>query len=248
MHTSLIRLVIWWLEVPASCHTQLKQGVTEWTNDLPSNFILTSCLPYLIFTTTTYHCSFCTLILWRFMEYGSSSMKSWANHLNGSLFLICSYILLSYPLNLGVLDPLLSFKTKVTKIIYVYRWIKLASKSGQLLLLKSTAKLCLLAPLHFLASLQDRYVCVWWSSIYVDKNRGHLYLLVGSLFYVAHVHAVSIALTHFIYQVVNFMSTDSDRIVNFCASFHQFWSLPFQVIVSLALLYQQVHMYVIILV
>ncbi len=41
-------------------------------------------------------------------------------------------------------------------------------------------------------------------------------------------------------QIVNFMSTDSDRIVNFCASFHQFWSLPFQVVVSLALLYQQV--------
>ncbi len=38
------------------------------------------------------------------------------------------------------------------------------------------------------------------------------------------------------------MSTDTDRIVNFCNSFHQFWSLPFQVIVSLALLYQQVCM------
>lgn len=36
------------------------------------------------------------------------------------------------------------------------------------------------------------------------------------------------------------MSTDTDRIVNFCASFHQFWSLPFQVLVSLGLLYQQV--------
>ncbi len=36
------------------------------------------------------------------------------------------------------------------------------------------------------------------------------------------------------------MSTDTDRIVNFCSSFHQFWSLPFQVIISLGLLYQQV--------
>jgi hypothetical protein len=41
-------------------------------------------------------------------------------------------------------------------------------------------------------------------------------------------------------QVVNFMSTDTDRIVNFCQSFHQFWSLPFQIVISLYLLYQQV--------
>ena len=37
------------------------------------------------------------------------------------------------------------------------------------------------------------------------------------------------------------MSTDTDRIVNFCQSFHQFWSLPFQIGVSLYLLEQQVH-------
>ena len=41
-------------------------------------------------------------------------------------------------------------------------------------------------------------------------------------------------------EVVNFMSTDTDRIVNFCPSFHLFWSLPFQIAVSLYLLYQQV--------
>ncbi|KAH9493041.1 Multidrug resistance-associated protein 7 [Bulinus truncatus] len=33
---------------------------------------------------------------------------------------------------------------------------------------------------------------------------------------------------------------DTDRILNFCPSFHAFWSLPFQIIVSLVLLYQQV--------
>ena len=38
------------------------------------------------------------------------------------------------------------------------------------------------------------------------------------------------------------MSTDTDRIVNFCPSFHQFWSLPFQVAVSLYLLHRQVCM------
>ncbi len=44
-------------------------------------------------------------------------------------------------------------------------------------------------------------------------------------------------------QVVDFMSTDTDRIVNFCSSFHQFWSLPFQITVSLYLLYTQVSSY-----
>ena len=41
-------------------------------------------------------------------------------------------------------------------------------------------------------------------------------------------------------EIVNFMSTDTDRIVNFCPSFHAFWSLPFQIAVSLYLLYNQV--------
>ena len=41
-------------------------------------------------------------------------------------------------------------------------------------------------------------------------------------------------------QITNFMSTDTDRIVNFCPSFHAVWSLPFQIGVSLYLLYQQV--------
>jgi len=30
-------------------------------------------------------------------------------------------------------------------------------------------------------------------------------------------------------EVVNLMSTDVDRVVNFCPSFHQLWSLPLQV-------------------
>ncbi|GFU20326.1 multidrug resistance-associated protein 7 [Nephila pilipes] len=42
-------------------------------------------------------------------------------------------------------------------------------------------------------------------------------------------------------EILNFISTDSDRIVNFCSSFHQFWSLPLQVIIALVLLYQQLH-------
>lgn len=43
-------------------------------------------------------------------------------------------------------------------------------------------------------------------------------------------------------EIINFMSTDTDRIVNFCPSFHAFWSLPVQVAVTLYLLYRQIGM------
>lgn len=39
-------------------------------------------------------------------------------------------------------------------------------------------------------------------------------------------------------EILNFISTDTDRIVNFCQSFHQSWSLPVQVIIALILLYR----------
>ncbi|XP_052537401.1 ATP-binding cassette sub-family C member 10 [Tympanuchus pallidicinctus] len=41
-------------------------------------------------------------------------------------------------------------------------------------------------------------------------------------------------------EIVNFMSTDTSRLVNFCLSFHEVWSLPFQFAITLYLLYQQV--------
>lgn len=41
-------------------------------------------------------------------------------------------------------------------------------------------------------------------------------------------------------EIVNFMSTDTDRIVNSAPSFHTLWSIPFQISVSLFLLYRQV--------
>ncbi|XP_018573016.1 multidrug resistance-associated protein 7 [Anoplophora glabripennis] len=40
-------------------------------------------------------------------------------------------------------------------------------------------------------------------------------------------------------EIVNFMSTDTDRIVNSCPSFHALWSIPFQLAVTLFLLYSQ---------
>ncbi|XP_045534773.1 ATP-binding cassette sub-family C member 10 [Papilio machaon] len=41
-------------------------------------------------------------------------------------------------------------------------------------------------------------------------------------------------------EITNFMSTDTDRIVNSCPSFHALWSIPLQLIITLFLLYQQV--------
>lgn len=41
-------------------------------------------------------------------------------------------------------------------------------------------------------------------------------------------------------EILNFFSTDTDRIVNFCPSFHAFWSLPAQVGVTLYLLYREI--------
>ncbi|KFP68816.1 Multidrug resistance-associated protein 7 [Cariama cristata] len=51
----------------------------------------------------------------------------------------------------------------------------------------------------------------------------------------------STSLAHFtVGEIVNFMSTDTSRLVNFCLSFHEVWSLPFQFAITLYLLYQQV--------
>lgn len=41
-------------------------------------------------------------------------------------------------------------------------------------------------------------------------------------------------------EILNLMSTDTDRIVNSCISFHSLWSIPFQLFTSLYLLYTQV--------
>lgn len=41
-------------------------------------------------------------------------------------------------------------------------------------------------------------------------------------------------------EIVNFMSTDTDRLINFCTSFHELWSLPVQFAITLYLLYLQV--------
>ncbi|NWQ62281.1 MRP7 protein, partial [Neopipo cinnamomea] len=51
----------------------------------------------------------------------------------------------------------------------------------------------------------------------------------------------STSLTRFtVGEIVNFMSTDTSQLVNFCLSFHEVWSMPFQFAITLYLLYQQV--------
>ena len=40
-------------------------------------------------------------------------------------------------------------------------------------------------------------------------------------------------------EIVNFMSVDSERIINICLSFHELWSLPVKIAVALFLLHQQ---------
>lgn len=41
-------------------------------------------------------------------------------------------------------------------------------------------------------------------------------------------------------ELVNLMSADADRVVNFCNSFHELWSMPFRFAVALYLMYLQV--------
>lgn len=41
-------------------------------------------------------------------------------------------------------------------------------------------------------------------------------------------------------QLINFMSTDIDRIVGCCVSFHAVWSMPLNLVIALYLIYREV--------
>nr|XP_018902692.1 PREDICTED: multidrug resistance-associated protein 7 [Bemisia tabaci] len=41
-------------------------------------------------------------------------------------------------------------------------------------------------------------------------------------------------------EIINFMSTDTDRVVNLCPSFHEVWSIPFQIGVIMYMLYTHI--------
>ncbi|NXD91713.1 MRP7 protein, partial [Chaetorhynchus papuensis] len=64
---------------------------------------------------------------------------------------------------------------------------------------------------------------------------------VISAIYRKALHVSSTSLARFtVGEIVNFMSTDTSRLVDFCLSFHELWSLPVQLAITLYLLYQQV--------
>ncbi|KFU84875.1 Multidrug resistance-associated protein 7 [Chaetura pelagica] len=78
-------------------------------------------------------------------------------------------------------------------------------------------------------------------SYQLNKVRLMVRAAVISAIYRKALHVGSTSLARFTMgEIVNFMSTDTDRLVNFCLSFHEVWSLPVQFAIALYLLYQQV--------
>ncbi|XP_076226546.1 ATP-binding cassette sub-family C member 10 isoform X2 [Nomia melanderi] len=78
----------------------------------------------------------------------------------------------------------------------------------------------------------------FWMSVVGLKIRSTIITLV----YRKTLHSSSVKLKQqFNFgEIVNFMSTDSDRLVNSCPSFHAFWSIPLQLVVVLYLLHEQI--------
>ncbi|XP_012524038.1 multidrug resistance-associated protein 7 isoform X1 [Monomorium pharaonis] len=78
----------------------------------------------------------------------------------------------------------------------------------------------------------------FWMSLVGLKFRSAIITLV----YRKTLHSSNTDLNHnFNFgEIINFMSTDSDRLVNSCPSFHTFWSIPLQLFVTLYLLHKQI--------
>uniref|UniRef100_A0A8D2J1Z0 Multidrug resistance-associated protein 7 n=1 Tax=Varanus komodoensis TaxID=61221 RepID=A0A8D2J1Z0_VARKO len=75
----------------------------------------------------------------------------------------------------------------------------------------------------------------------VNKMMLSVRTAVISAIYQKALHVSSSSLAGFTTgEIVNFMSTDTDRLVNFYLNFHELWSLPVQFAITLYLLYQQV--------
>ncbi|KZC09882.1 PREDICTED: multidrug resistance-associated protein 7 [Dufourea novaeangliae] len=99
----------------------------------------------------------------------------------------------------------------------------------------------LYASLIFISALIGAFCNVhftFWMSVVGLKIRS----TVITLLYRKTVHSSSVQLKQqFNFgEIVNFMSTDSDRLVNSCPSFHAFWSIPLQLVVTLYLLHEQI--------
>nr|ASS36022.1 ABCC10 [Samia ricini] len=78
----------------------------------------------------------------------------------------------------------------------------------------------------------------WWMSIISLKMRGAIVSTI--LKKTLCVTSTELTKVFSVGEITNFMSTDTDRIVNSCPSFHALWSIPLQLLITLILLYQQV--------
>ncbi|XP_057325310.1 ATP-binding cassette sub-family C member 10 [Microplitis mediator] len=78
----------------------------------------------------------------------------------------------------------------------------------------------------------------FWMSIVGLKIRSTIITLVYRK--ILHSSSVKLNQEFTMGEIVNFMSTDSDRIVNSCPSFHTLWSIPLQLAVTLYLLHTQI--------
>ncbi|KAG6455079.1 hypothetical protein O3G_MSEX009011 [Manduca sexta] len=78
----------------------------------------------------------------------------------------------------------------------------------------------------------------WLMSIIGLKMRGAIVSTI--LRKTLSVTSTTLSTSFSVGEITNFMSTDTDRIVNSCPSFHALWSIPLQLFITLFLLYQQV--------
>ncbi|XP_068632456.1 ATP-binding cassette sub-family C member 10 [Battus philenor] len=78
----------------------------------------------------------------------------------------------------------------------------------------------------------------WLMSLIGIKMRGAMVSII--LRKTLSVTSTELSKSFSVGEITNFMSTDTDRIVNSCPSFHAVWSIPLQLIITLFLLYQQV--------
>lgn len=99
------------------------------------------------------------------------------------------------------------------------------------------------APTVCVVSYQCRVLCTHYCSLLVQLAKAGLKFRAATitLLYRKSLRVNLATLSKFsMGEVANFMSTDTDRIANYTNSFHEFWSLPLQIVVALVLLYLQV--------
>ncbi|GAB6021503.1 Multidrug resistance-associated protein 7 [Chamberlinius hualienensis] len=90
------------------------------------------------------------------------------------------------------------------------------------------------------ASLLSSFINVHYSFMLYNVGLKIRTALISTI-YRKTLHLRSSAMADFsIGEVVNFMSTDTDRVVNIFTSFHEFWSMPIKIAICLFLLHQQV--------